>query len=151
MKYKPLYLDTVTELFEPSRLQIVARWLHRIFPYRLYYELPYGRRSLESQLKARTCEPVNDWDAIGIPYHIAKPVLNMISLELNLPTSHFIPADPLELALIGDYDDDPILWVYAGVNELLELSVGWQEFQKFIADEGTDMESLVRYVLDLER
>ncbi|MBI1322350.1 hypothetical protein GC170_04065 [bacterium] len=150
MSYKPLFIDPEAERFQLSRIQTFSRWLHKYIPLRIYYELPYGRRSLESQLKSRSSAPVNEWDTISIPYRMAKPILDVISVELNLPNAHFIPEDPVEIALIEDYDDFPLLWLYAGFKELMKLSVEFDEFRHFLVNEATNIESLVRYLIRLD-
>lgn len=93
---------------------------------------------------------MNEWDTISIPYRMAKPILDVISVELNLPNAHFIPEDPVEIALIEDYDDFPLLWLYAGFKELMKLSVEFDEFRHFLVNEATNIESLVRYLIRLD-
>jgi len=45
------------------------------------------------------------WEALEIDMNVVTTVLECLQTELFWPSSHFVPSDPIRLALAPDYDE----------------------------------------------
>lgn len=155
MTYRPFFINPQIETDVPgnqvrhddsSRLKRIMRWL-RSHIFRIHiYRLPYGRRSLEAQLQSRTTEPRSEWESANIPYESARPILQAIAHALNLPNGHYLPSDPVILAIITDYDVFPSLSIRDALEDALGHDVDHDELCATLDDDAT-MESVVRYLI----
>ena len=68
--------------------------------------IPFGRKSIESQLGDRVEFAEAEWLAVGPPLELTIALLKGIQKEMQSPTWHFIPDDPLFLTLIPEDDFD---------------------------------------------
>jgi len=113
----------------------------------MYYELPYGRVSLESQLKQRTTFPTQDWEKTGVAVDEVRTVLAQVATEFNLPNDHLYPDDPLRVVFIPDYDDLPLAWLVRGLQKRLGAVYEVDELARMVSDGTLTVELFVRDVL----
>lgn len=99
-----------------------AKWLTRVSHFRFYYELPYGKLSIESQLKRRTEFPAAEWLSRGIEPDQVLPVVTVMATELHLPNHYLLPDDPLAAVLIPDDDDFPLDWLCHALRESIGVA-----------------------------
>jgi len=83
----------------------VAKWLDRYSPFLLHYELPRGRKSVETQLRRRKIFPATAWERVNCPIGRVERILALLQKRMNWPNCHFLPDDPITLALMEEYDE----------------------------------------------
>jgi hypothetical protein len=149
MTYIHLYVDDDVERAYLSSFawhRRFLKWLSQFSPFLVYYELPYGRVSLESQLKKRAEFPAEEWHARGIKRHDIEAILAVIASELNLPNEFLIPRDPIKLVMTPDYDDLPLSSVRHGLRSCLGANFELDELAKLVTDPTVTVEAFVRAV-----
>jgi len=147
VRIAPLYIDQEIEQRRIPWNQRIARWLHGYVPLRIYFELPYGRRSLEAQLNGRSSFPAEEWERQGFAVIHVTPLLDVIATELQLPNANLLPDDPLHIVMIPGYDDLPLVWLQQGLERKIGAAIGIDELRGLISDGKSTVESLVRQLL----
>lgn len=147
VKSPPLRIDPDIEQTHTPWHRRVLRWASQYSPWRVYYEVPYGRRSLERQLRTRSSSPIQEWEARGVAFNQVKPILEVIATELNLPNPYLLPDDPLRIVLISDYDDSPLAWLHHGLERRLGVALDVDELRSLTGDDKSTVESIVQALL----
>lgn len=144
MKSLPLRIDPDIEQTHTPWHRRVLRWASQYSPFRIYYDVPYGRRSLERQLRTRSSSPIQEWEARGIVFNQVKPILEVIATELNLPNPYLLPDDPLRIVLISDYDDFLLAWLLHGLERRLGVALDVDELRSLIGEDKSTVELIVQ-------
>ena len=121
-----LFIDVAIEPQDYMKGQSIWRRLHHWFS---TPRIPYGRRSVENQLRARPAFPVSSWDIYSHPVEQIRNVLGVIRDELKWPNDHFLPEDLLVLAFTSYVPlDIPEASVRSGFREKLGIVVNYLDF-----------------------
>lgn len=150
-RYVPLHIDPETErAIQASRNSLwdrCARWVQRVSPFLVYYELPHGRASVESQLRSRLQFPRIEWENHAHLVDSACSVLDVVQREMDLPNRHFLPDDPLAIVLIPGYDDLAYDSVRLGINEEFDIKMSAQDLKELLENKNSTVADLVDFVL----
>lgn len=153
--YQPI---TIVEELEPSSQTTSSsssfswiKWVRRLIPLQLEYKIPRGRRSLELALASRPEFPGDLWVQAGLEIARVKQLLQLIAADFNLPNNHFVPQDPLAIALTTDYDDLAINFFMVSLHRTFKVQLSSDDLNRFLRDPTSTVESLVRYVDDFGR
>lgn len=147
MKYSPLHIDPEVEQLHLSRFDRFSRWLTRVTHFRFYFELEYGRRSLDAQLTERASFPLQEWEARGFTEFQVKPILDVIAIELELPNANLLPDDPLRIVMTPGYYDFPFIGLHIALNRKIGVVIPFDEMLRLIQYDCKTVESFVRQML----
>jgi hypothetical protein len=154
MLYAPLTIDVAFEERYRTSISSWSAFLRKItvnVHVRLYYQKPFGRVSLEKQLRDRPDFPTENWEAQGMPTAAVRRALQVVAKELHLPNDHLIPSDPMRLVLISDYDDFPLAWLRHKLRHRLQAEFQVDELVRIATDCEVTVEAFVRDVLSRSR
>ena len=104
--YNPIHVDSLHE--KETFVSWLNRSIQRVFPRIRIANMPYGRRSVESQLKDRKQLCKDNWTGLGRFENVVS-LLDLIKDELALPNNHLIPQDSFVLLLESALGVDDIL------------------------------------------
>ncbi len=149
MKLAPLRIDSQAEdalrANLPSHRRLL-KWLSQYSPLLIYYEVPYGRRSVEVQLKGRSGFPVDAWGFTGLPLTTVDELCHLLQQRMNWPNANFYPCDPIRLLLLEEYDEFASLQFFIDVRDRLGTTLSNSEIQE-LCREGQTLEGFVRDLL----
>lgn len=135
-----------------SFFQRILCRIHKLIPMRIYYEIPYGRASVEYQLQSRSAFPSVMWSE-AYSHSAVVAVLKIVAKEMNLPNYFFAPNDPLMLVLTEDFDELASEGVRLGIRERLGVTITVEDLKNLCVSNAT-IEAFVHLVLsryDTER
>lgn len=149
MKLVPLRIDSQAEDARRSDLPSHRRflkWLSQYSPFLIYYEVPYGRRSVETQLKARSGLPIEAWCLTKLPLATVKELCHLLQQRMNWPNANFYPCDPIQLLLLEEYDEFASNEFFIDIRDHLGITVSNSEIEELCRESQT-LEGFVRELL----
>lgn len=125
--YKPLFIDHAVEGKRGGRIARRIRPLllaiRKRTRLRCVYDVPAGRASVEIQLSQRPIFPMPAWVDRGCKPECVERCLVIVAQELCWPNHHFMPEDPMELALIVDYDEFAVEFLVNRLDVAFDVSL----------------------------
>ncbi|HEV7280174.1 MAG TPA: hypothetical protein VGN57_08180 [Pirellulaceae bacterium] len=149
--YPPLFVDPAVEALNESERGPVARLLRRAlsyFPSFAYYEVPYGLRSVETQLRARREFSEAAWRAEVKDVDLARDVCRIVAKHCFplLPNVSFVPEDPCSLIFLTSYDQMEIFGVAWELRDRFGVDLLREDLRESRWPERWTMGKLVSYV-----
>lgn len=141
---RPLFWDEPIEARERARfIHVLNGWIRKVFPNLAVIARRPGRRSVETQLRQRSCFSAEAWNDYGpVPRVVA--VLEIIQWELALPNHNFLPDDPLVLLMNSSYGIDDT-FAFQELESRYAVKYNDEDFQRMKSEEWT----LGQFVKDL--
>ena len=133
-EFVPLYVDPqYEEIVEPGWWVRFWMFVWRVKPEPFFSKIPYGRRSVESQLSARDVFPEAAWSQFD--HGFVRRLLGVVKKEMNLPNDHFLPDDPFFLVLRPEFPECfPVSSFGLGVREEFGLDISRERFLEIIEE-----------------
>jgi hypothetical protein len=72
------------------------------------------------------------WEALEIDMNVVTTVLKCLQTELFWPSSHFVPSDPIRLALAPDYDELGFTFFRVTIERKLQVPFPCEELDHMV-------------------
>jgi len=130
-----------------GRIQRFIAWIQKCIPLLIYYEIPYGRASVEPQSLLRSHFPSAAWKEMPYLPDDMESVARVIASEMQLPNWYFVPNDPLPLILTPKFDDLAAAAVLQGIRQHFELTITCNELNEISQGSNPTVGQFIKDVL----